>query len=38
VATLGEDRYLAPDLDRAASLVSSGTIAVTTNTKFPELI
>jgi histidine ammonia-lyase len=38
VETLGEDRYLAPDLDRAASLVSSGTIADTTNTKLPELI
>jgi histidine ammonia-lyase len=37
VATLGEDRYLAPDLDRAASLVSSGAIGGATNIKLPEI-
>ncbi|SFT62986.1 histidine ammonia-lyase [Sedimentitalea nanhaiensis] len=37
VATLGEDRYLAPDLERAAVLVASGEIAQITGVPMPEL-
>lgn len=37
VSTLGEDRYLAPDLERAARLVSSGEIANAANIKLPGL-
>ena len=37
VATLGEDRYLAPDLERAAKLIASGEIAELTGVSMPEL-
>ena len=37
VMTLGEDRYLAPDLERAAVLVGSGEITRVAKTKLPEL-
>ncbi len=37
VSTLGEDRYLAPDLARAASLVASGDIANVTEIQMPEI-
>ena len=38
VATLGEDRYLAPDLEAAAALVASGALAGATGLALPELI
>jgi histidine ammonia-lyase len=37
VATLGEDRYLAPDLEQAARLIASGDIARATGIALPEL-
>ena len=37
VLTLGEDRYLAPDLERAAYLIGSGDIIRASQTKFPNL-
>ena len=37
VATLGEDRYLAPDLEAAARLVASGAICAATGLALPEL-
>jgi histidine ammonia-lyase len=37
VATLGEDRYLAPDLARAAALVAGGEIADVAGVQMPEL-
>lgn len=37
VATLGEDRYLAPDLERAATLVAEGEIASCAGVSMPEL-
>ncbi len=37
VATLGEDRYLAPDLEQAARLVASGEIAAAANITLPGL-
>ena len=37
VETLGEDRYLAPDLEAAARLVASGEIARATGLTLPEL-
>jgi len=37
VLTLDEDRYLAPDLERAAMLVSSGEIVNATNIELPGL-
>jgi histidine ammonia-lyase len=37
VATLGEDRYLAPDLARAAALVAGGEIANVAGVQMPEL-
>lgn len=37
VATLGEDRYLAPDLESAAKLIASGEIAELTGISMPEL-
>jgi histidine ammonia-lyase len=37
VETLGDDRYLAPDLEQAALLVASGKIADSTGTFMPEL-
>ena len=37
VATLGEDRYLAPDLARAAELIGSGALASACGLTLPEL-
>jgi histidine ammonia-lyase len=37
VATLGDDRYLAPDLEAAARLVSSGDLAAATAIALPVL-
>jgi histidine ammonia-lyase len=37
VATLGDDRYLAPDLEAAAALVASGAIAGAAGLALPEL-
>lgn len=37
VATLGEDRYLAPDLEAASRLVASGAVAMAAGVKLPEL-
>nr|WP_324755348.1 histidine ammonia-lyase [Roseovarius sp. Pro17] len=37
VKTLGDDRYLAPDLERAADLVTSGVIAEVAGVQMPEL-
>jgi histidine ammonia-lyase len=37
VEALGEDRYLAPDLERAAKLISSGAIAASVKTALPRL-
>jgi len=37
VATLGEDRYLAPDLETAGRLVAGGEIAMAAGVKLPEL-
>nr|WP_304504768.1 histidine ammonia-lyase [Defluviimonas sediminis] len=37
VATLGEDRYLAPDLEAAARLVASGEVAMSAGVRLPEL-
>ncbi len=37
VAALGEDRYLAPDLEQAAVLVGSGEITAATQTALPSL-
>jgi histidine ammonia-lyase len=38
VAKLGEDRYLAPDLERAAVLVRSGEVAAVAGIALPELV
>ena len=37
VETLGEDRYLAPDLERAAAMVASGAIVTAAALDMPEL-
>jgi histidine ammonia-lyase len=37
VETLGDDRYLAPDLEKAAALIASNAIVAATNTHMPEL-
>jgi histidine ammonia-lyase len=37
VERLGEDRYLAPDLEQAAKLIADGTIAHATQTELPGL-
>lgn len=37
VATLGEDRYLAPDLERAAMIISNGDIVTAAGIPMPEL-
>ena len=37
VATLGEDRYLAPDLERAAVMIATGDIASVAGVPMPEL-
>jgi len=37
VATLGEDRYLAPDLELAAAMIASGDIVAAAGTEMPEL-
>jgi histidine ammonia-lyase len=37
VATLGVDRYLAPDLERAATLVRNGEVAASAGVALPEL-
>ncbi len=37
VETLGDDRYLAPDLERAATLIASNAIVAATGTRMPEL-
>lgn len=36
VATLDEDRYLAPDLERAATLITSGEILTAAGVDMPE--
>ncbi len=38
VETLGEDRYLAPDLERAAQMIASGDIVAATGVDMPELL
>ena len=37
VATLGEDRYLAPDLERAATMISNGEIVTAAGVDMPDL-
>ncbi|MEP3328881.1 histidine ammonia-lyase [Sedimentitalea sp.] len=37
VATLGEDRYLAPDLERAATMIANGDIVAAAGVDMPEL-
>lgn len=37
VATLGEDRYLAPDLERAAVMIAKGDIIAAAGVDMPEL-
>ncbi len=37
VATLGDDRYLAPDLEAASQLVASGALAKACGCDLPEL-
>lgn len=37
VSTLGEDRYMAPDLEKAGDLVSSGVLTAQTDVIYPEL-
>ena len=37
VAALGDDRYLAPDLERAAVMIEDGTIVSTADILMPEL-
>jgi len=37
VATLGEDRYLAPDLEQAATLVRDGSVVASAGVAMPEL-
>ena len=37
VATMGDDRYLAPDLAAAASLIASGAIALASGVQLPKL-
>ena len=37
VATMGEDRYLAPDLEAAAQMIRSGAVVVATGSALPEL-
>jgi histidine ammonia-lyase len=36
VATLGEDRYLAPDLERATRMIASGDIVTAAAIDMPE--
>ena len=38
VETLGEDRYLAPDLERAAAMIASGDIVSAAGIDMPELL
>jgi histidine ammonia-lyase len=38
VATLGEDRYLAPDIASAAALVASGALAEAAGTDLPHCL
>nr|WP_217482884.1 histidine ammonia-lyase [Sulfitobacter maritimus] len=38
VETLGEDRYLAPDLEQAAQMIASGDIVAATGVDMPELL
>lgn len=37
VATLGDDRYLAPDLEQAATLVRNGTVSASAGIAMPQL-
>ncbi|MDA3859371.1 MAG: histidine ammonia-lyase [Roseovarius sp.] len=37
VATLGEDRYLAPDLERAAMMIASGEVVTAAGVAMPEV-
>jgi len=37
VETLGDDRYLAPDLEKAAGLIASNAVAAATQIQMPEL-
>jgi histidine ammonia-lyase len=37
VATMGEDRYLAPDLERAAVMIASGDVIAAAGTAMPDL-
>jgi histidine ammonia-lyase len=37
VETMGEDRYLAPDLERAAVMITSGDIVTAAGIAMPEL-
>jgi histidine ammonia-lyase len=37
VATMGDDRYLAPDLERAAVMIANGDIATAAGISMPEL-
>ena len=37
VAALGDDRYLAPDLEQAAVMIADGTIVSTADILMPEL-
>jgi histidine ammonia-lyase len=37
VATLGEDRYLAPDMEQAATLVRDGSVVASVDVAMPEL-
>ena len=37
VATLGDDRYLAPDLAKAAALVAAGALSTATGIQMPAL-
>ena len=38
VETLGEDRYLAPDLEQAAEMIASGDIVSAAGIDMPELL
>ena len=37
VETLGDDRYMAPDLERAAQMIATGAIIEAAGTQMPEL-
>jgi histidine ammonia-lyase len=37
VETLGDDRYMAPDLERAAHMIATGAIIEAAGTPMPEL-